>query len=81
MRREKKISCRGFETEKNILPTRLLEKEKSCRPEITHPPRQELNGRPLRVFNANRCFVNAIGSFQCCSAFRVFKVIAYAPGK
>ena len=43
----KKISCRAFRKEKNILPTRLLEK-KTCRPEITPPPfPQEINGRPL----------------------------------
>ena len=32
------MSCRAFRREKNILPTRLLEKKNSCQPEITHPP-------------------------------------------
>ena len=37
----------GKKREKNILPTRLLEKKNSWWPEITHPSPQELNGRPL----------------------------------
>ena len=37
----------GKKREKNTLPTRLLKKKNSWRPEITHPSPQELNGRPL----------------------------------
>ena len=47
-----KISCRAFSRERNILPTRLLEKnladQKSPTPPPSPlPPPQELNGRPL----------------------------------
>jgi len=44
----KKISCRAFRREKDILPTRLLEKKILLTRNHPSPtPLQELNGRPL----------------------------------
>ena len=43
----KKISCRAFRREKNILHTRLPEKKKLADQKSPTPPPQELNGRPL----------------------------------
>ena len=55
----KKISCRAFRREKNILPTRLLEKKNLLtrnHPPTPPPPLQKLNGRPLSEVNQNGNF-------------------------
>ena len=54
MKREK-IFCRAFRREKNILPTRLLEKKSLLtRNHPPPPPPQVLNGRPLNVNRSER---------------------------